>query len=133
MPRPLSALTLSLVFLLLIRYKDAYRLEMEAFVKCVIEGEKMPCGVAEGAYFRPHAFIPCCNQSPYLPEPCPISIRTKALFLTPFSHVLLYPLRPCRDPCGHGLPELHEVQRARHPLSTSHWAFRPKREPVNSH
>lgn len=30
------------------RYKDAYKIEMEAFVKCVLEGAKMPCGVAEG-------------------------------------------------------------------------------------
>lgn len=41
---------------LLLRYKDAYRLEMEAFVKCVLEGEKMPCGVAEGAY-TPHTDV----------------------------------------------------------------------------
>lgn len=30
------------------RYRDAYRIEMEAFVKCVAEGGKPPCGVNEG-------------------------------------------------------------------------------------
>ena len=30
------------------RYKEAYKIEMEEFVKCALSGAKPPCGVAEG-------------------------------------------------------------------------------------